>query len=259
MRIDAGISGQYTGQRSQTAPSRNPSAPTFAAALTESQADATKAANPDRSSAASLGGAVSAASAQASAPAVQTVTAKDGTVWTVTNIAASLTDDDKRVLGWPTTDPATGMLAAMVAQDRNQGVLSGPMTTDYIMGNRAKGIAGLVNREPDSVMTPARVNAMLGRLDQTAPDFTNMTRQDMRGWVNNQIRSGQMSLDDSRPFMAMTMKIPVGGNDELPADSDNVRYDFTQKVRAGIEAALTRNDTATLQMLQSASRTMEQG
>ena len=89
-------------------------------------------------------------------------------------------------------------------------------------------------------------------------DFTDMTRQDMRDWVNGQIRSGQMSLDDSRPFMAMTMKIPVGSvGGELPAGSDNTRYDFTQKVRDGIEAALSRNDAATLQMLQSASRIME--
>lgn len=90
-------------------------------------------------------------------------------------------------------------------------------------------------------------------------DFTSMTRQGMRDWVNTQVRSGEMSLDDSRPFMAMTMKIPVSGGmgGELAAESDGTRYDFTQKVRDGIEGALSRNDETTLKMLQSAMSIMQ--
>jgi hypothetical protein len=89
-------------------------------------------------------------------------------------------------------------------------------------------------------------------------DFTNMTRQQMRDWSNDQIRSGKMSLDESRPFMAMTMKIPVnGGSGEVPAASDGERFDFTQKVRAGIEGAVSRNDDVTRQMLQSAMAIMQ--
>lgn len=90
-------------------------------------------------------------------------------------------------------------------------------------------------------------------------DFTDMTRQDMRDWVNTQIRSGEMSLDDSRPFMAMTMKIPVGGGQggELPAESDGTRYDFTQKVRDGIQGALSRNDETSLKMLESAMQIIQ--
>jgi len=94
----------------------------------------------------------------------------------------------------------------------------------------------------------------------TAPaDFSSMTRQDLRDWTNGQIRSGQMSLDDSRAFMAMSMKIPVAGGltGELPAANDSTRYDFTQKARAGIEGATARNDSATLKMLQSAMSIMQ--
>ena len=94
----------------------------------------------------------------------------------------------------------------------------------------------------------------------TAPaDFSSMTRQDLRDWTNGQIRSGQMSLDDSRAFMAMSMKIPVAGGltGELPAANDSTRYDFTQKARAGIEGATARNDAATLKMLQSAMSIMQ--
>lgn len=90
-------------------------------------------------------------------------------------------------------------------------------------------------------------------------DFSNMTRQEMRDWVNGQIRSGEMSLDDSRPFMAMTMKIPIAGgtNIELPTDDDSESIDFTQRINDGIEGALSRNDQTTLKMLESAMQIMK--
>ncbi|BAV63098.1 hypothetical protein [Sphingobium cloacae] len=114
---------------------------------------------------------VSPSESDATAPAVRTFTTEKGTVWTITDIAASLTDSDKRILGWPSTDPATGMLAAMVAQDRNDGFLNGPMTNDYIVGNPAKGIPGLVDRQPSAVMTQERVAALLDRLSQGVSRF----------------------------------------------------------------------------------------
>ena len=90
-------------------------------------------------------------------------------------------------------------------------------------------------------------------------NFTSMTRQEMRDWVNTQIRSGEMSLDDSRPFMAMTMKMPVnsGLGGELAMEGDNMRYDFMQKARDGIQGALSRNDETTLKMLESAISMMQ--
>lgn len=83
-------------------------------------------------------------------------------------------------------------------------------------------------------------------------DFTSMTRQEMRDWVNAQIRSGRISLDDSAPFMAMTMKIEVASGREVDAAADATRYDFTQKVRDGIRGALSRNDEATVKRLETA-------
>ena len=91
-------------------------------------------------------------------------------------------------------------------------------------------------------------------------DFTSMTRQEMQEWSNEQIRSGNMSLDEGLPFMAMTMKIPVGGGTAgaLQASDDGERVDFTEKVRAGIEGAMSRNDEDTLTMLEKAMETMQQ-
>ena len=87
-------------------------------------------------------------------------------------------------------------------------------------------------------------------------DFTSMTRQEMQDWSNEQIRSGNMSLDEGFSFMAMTMKIPVSG--DVQAADDGERVDFTQKARAGIEGALSRNDDATRKMLESAIKIMQQ-
>ncbi len=98
------------------------------------------------------------------------------------------------------------------------------------------------------------VSAATGSDDGRRIDFTSMTRQEMRDWVNARIRSGEMSLDEGRPFMAMTMKIPVDGSmvGEVAAAGDATRYDFAQKLRDGIQGALSRNDETTLKMLDSA-------
>jgi len=96
--------------------------------------------------------------------------------------------------------------------------------------------------------------------DAEQTDFTSMTRQEMQDWSNEQIRNGNMSLDEGLPFMAMTMKIPVGGGTAgaLQASDDGERVDFTEKVRAGIEGAISRNDEDALKMLEKAMETMQQ-
>ncbi|OGO81982.1 MAG: hypothetical protein A2203_01085 [Chromatiales bacterium RIFOXYA1_FULL_46_5] len=98
------------------------------------------------------------------------------------------------------------------------------------------------------------------KTDTKQADFNQMTRQEMRGWVNDQIRSGEMSLDDSRAFMAMTMNIPVnaGATGELLAADNGEAVNFMQKVRDGIEGALSRHDKETLSMLQTAMSAMQQ-
>ncbi|MEO7383333.1 MAG: hypothetical protein ABIU18_00200 [Novosphingobium sp.] len=136
--------------------------------------------------------------------------------------------------------------------------------TSYLHASqRAQSPAAACNDATSFADVLATATATAGTSGSGAPgvkqvDFTNMTRQEMRDWSNGQIRSGKISLDDSRPFMAMTMKIPVsGGTGEVPAANDGERFDFTQKVRAGIEGAVSRNDDVTRQMLQSAMAIMQ--
>ncbi|MGC4097295.1 MAG: hypothetical protein QM706_09280 [Nitrospira sp.] len=87
-------------------------------------------------------------------------------------------------------------------------------------------------------------------------DFTGMTRQDMQEWVNVQIRSGNLSLDDTMPFMMMTMKVRVSDNQIILAEGDHERINFMERARLGIEGARSCNDQVTLKMLQSATEIM---
>lgn len=89
-----------------------------------------------------------------------------------------------------------------------------------------------------------------GRAGVKQADFTNMTRQEMRDWTNQEIKSGNMTLDESAPLMFMTMKVPVGGGHDVPAAGDGERIDFTNRARLGIEGALSRKDSDAAKRLQ---------
>lgn len=73
-------------------------------------------------------------------------------------------------------------------------------------------------------------------------DFTSMTRQEMFDWANDQIRSGKMSLDESTPFLGMTMKISVASGQPVDMATDTTRTNFIEKARLGVEDAVSRND-----------------
>lgn len=74
------------------------------------------------------------------------------------------------------------------------------------------------------------------------PDFSGMTRQEMFDWMNDQIRSGKMSLEESAPFLGMTVKISVATGQPVDMATDTTRIDFVEKARQGIEEAISRND-----------------
>ena len=82
--------------------------------------------------------------------------------------------------------------------------------------------------------------------------FTSMTRQEMFDWMNGQIRSRKMSLDESSPFLGMTMKISVATGKPVDMAADATRINFIEKARLGIEDALSRNDPDLAKRLQVA-------
>ena len=66
-------------------------------------------------------------------------------------------------------------------------------------------------------------------------DPTNASRQDVRDWVNGQIRSGQMSLRDSTVFVSLTVQAPG-------AAADANKIDFLDQARQAIGGAAFRGD-----------------
>lgn len=83
-------------------------------------------------------------------------------------------------------------------------------------------------------------------------DFTSMTRQEMTDWMNEQIRTGRMSLDESAPFMGMTMKISVETGQPVDMATNTTRINFIEKARLGIEGARSLDDPKLADRLQSA-------
>lgn len=87
-------------------------------------------------------------------------------------------------------------------------------------------------------------------------DFTSMTRKEMFDWMNDQIRNGKMSLDESSPFLGMTMKVSVATGQPADMATDATRINFLEKARLGIEGARANNDPALAKRLQAAIEVM---
>ena len=81
-------------------------------------------------------------------------------------------------------------------------------------------------------------------------DFTKMTNQQMRDWINGQIRSGKMTLDESSSLIGLTMDSPVGSNALSSGNSNSIN--FLQKIQDGLDGAKSRNDVASQQTLETA-------
>ncbi|MDR3750735.1 MAG: hypothetical protein P4K94_04535 [Terracidiphilus sp.] len=95
------------------------------------------------------------------ATGVSTATGPDGTKWMKIDESQVLTADDKRITGWTSGSSTMDVAASLVAQDRADGTLTGPITADYVLGNKAKGIAGLADRGPAISQQDAEAMAKL--------------------------------------------------------------------------------------------------
>lgn len=88
-------------------------------------------------------------------------------------------------------------------------------------------------------------------------DFHSATRQELFDWMNSQLRSGQMTFEESAPFLGMTFKFdPVAGR-LVDMATDTSRVDFMQRARDGIEGALWRFDEEGAERLRAALATMK--
>ncbi|MGC4003943.1 MAG: hypothetical protein QM811_12780 [Pirellulales bacterium] len=90
-----------------------------------------------------------------------------------------------------------------------------------------------------------------------ALDFSSMTRKTLFDWMNDSIKSGDMSVDESMPFLAMSMKLSTiaGKQDDMAADTELV--DFFAKAQDGIASALYFKDPALAERYQNAVAKMQ--
>lgn len=89
-------------------------------------------------------------------------------------------------------------------------------------------------------------------------DFTHMTRQGLFDWMNGQIKSGQMSLDDSSGLLGMTLKMPADGAGRPSALDDSERVDFMALAQDGMAWARQHGEQSQLQVLHKAIAVMQQ-
>lgn len=88
-------------------------------------------------------------------------------------------------------------------------------------------------------------------------DFTHMTRQQLFDWMNTQIKSGKMTLDQSTPFLGMTMKVSVATGQPADMSTDTTVYNFIDRAQQGLEGARSRHDDSTAKALEQAIAIMQ--
>ena len=91
----------------------------------------------------------------------------------------------------------------------------------------------------DSIAPPSQLLA--GEAEHLI-DFNTATRQELADWLNQQVRSGRMTLKESGSFLAMTLKYSHATGHHVDMASDHTRVDFMERARDGIDGALSRFD-----------------
>lgn len=90
------------------------------------------------------------------------------------------------------------------------------------------------------------------------PDFSNMTRKEIFDWMNDQLSSGKMTLDESTVYLGMTIKIDAVTGIPVDMETDTSRYNFMDKAQQGLEGAIWRKDYALAERIQKALNTMQE-
>ena len=126
-------------------------------------------------------------------------------------------------------------------------------------------IPGSVAKSADKVSISDAAKALAARDNSSADtsgkaDFTNMTRHELKNWINDQIKSGKMSLDDSTVFVGLTLNGVRTDDMTLgSADENQTRFNYMQILSAGIEGAKSRHASDTdINRLETALLAMQQ-
>ena len=90
-------------------------------------------------------------------------------------------------------------------------------------------------------------------------DFTKLTRKGLADWVNGQITSGLMSVQDSSPFLSLGLNASAT---DLQSGStgldDSQSVNFLQMAQSALTSAQQSGDSASAQQMQSILAVMQQ-
>ena len=125
-------------------------------------------------------------------------------------------------------------------------------TTNSKTGNGLTGSSSTVNTDSTSVNISAEAQTLFAASQTNSTsssggtyDFTNMTKSQMRSAVNDLIKSGKMSLDESSalvPMMADSTFTTVSGSSSGPQADTPIN--FVSILQNGIAGAVSRGDSA---------------
>lgn len=86
-----------------------------------------------------------------------------------------------------------------------------------------------------------------GSPDAALRDFSKMTRGDLFGWMNERIKAGELSLDDSSGLLGLSGSGAIGaigsGLPDAGPPDDPQRVDFFQLAQGRIAAARHRRES----------------
>lgn len=107
---------------------------------------------------------------------------------------------------------------------------------------------------PDSTSLSNAATSATADTPQKEVNFASMSRNDLRSWINEQLKAGRISHDDAWSLAFMTMNIPVDGSSM--GDNMDKPVNFLEMARGGLQGAHQRSDKTTEEMLDSVLKVM---
>ncbi|WP_192456422.1 hypothetical protein [Musicola keenii] len=110
-----------------------------------------------------------------------------------------------------------------------------------------------------STLRAARANAGFESTGQDVDakqiDFSNMTRDELKDWINDKLQSGEMTFDESTTFVSLTVNgLSAAGNGSNNAEGT---FNYRQMIQDGLDNALGHGDRASSASLQSVLSIMQ--
>lgn len=144
-----------------------------------------------------------------------------------------------------------GGTSPITAEPRTVATTPAPATGQVLPGSNLSSSSKAVLLALQEVNEPADASATS---TASTRDFTNMTRKGIFDWMNGQITSGKMTLDESSPFLAMTVKMSPTGTHTLDSQE---RMNFVDTTKSAISFYQSHGYIDSAQRFQNALSIME--